>query len=193
MQLLLRLSNNTSLERWSTVVRSFCSISCSSLFHKSYVVVACCWEFISVIFFSFVSNSLASINLPKNNRKIKINWDKGLTTTNILSLARHLQSRAPPFIVYRQWRSRTRFFQENLKWQRTHRLSWEIIRSTPDNSNLQGKSEKSRMIGSPKQIVGRKGKTSFYCPVNILIVEMLSENWKILLDYKSECNVKKIA
>ena len=38
--------------------------------------------FISVNFYiSFVSNSLAFIIIPKNNGKIKINWDKKLTTT----------------------------------------------------------------------------------------------------------------
>ena len=42
------------------------------------------------------------------------------------------------------------------------------IQSTPDKSNLQGKSEKVRVIGSLKQIPGSDGKTSFYCKVNIL-------------------------
>ena len=38
--------------------------------------------FISVSFcFSFVVNSLAYITIPKNNGKIKINWNKELTTT----------------------------------------------------------------------------------------------------------------
>ena len=39
-----------------------------------------------------------------------------------------------------------------------------------------------------------KAEKSFYCTVNILIiliVEMLRENGRILLDYKSECNVTK--
>ena len=31
--------------------------------------------------FSFVWNSSAYITIPQNNRKIKINWDKKLTTT----------------------------------------------------------------------------------------------------------------
>ena len=35
------------------------------------------------------------------------------------------------------------------------------IQSTPDNWNLQGESEKVRVIGSSKQIAGSKGKTSF--------------------------------
>ena len=43
------------------------------------------------------------------------------------------------------------------------------IQSTPDNSNLHGKSKKVRVIGSSKQMAGSKGKTSFYCTVNILI------------------------
>ena len=59
-------------------------------------------------------------------------------------------------------------------------LCWyTVVQSTPDNSNLQGKSKKVRVIGSSKQIAGSKGKTSFYCTVNILIafnVEKLSEN-----------------
>ena len=47
------------------------------------------------------------------------------------------------------------------------------LQSTSDNSNLQGKSKKVRVIesssGSQKQIAGSKGKTSFYSTVNILI------------------------
>ena len=44
-----------------------------------------------------------------------------------------------------------------------------LIQSTPDNSNLQGKSKKVRVLGSLKEIAGSKGKTSFYSTVNILI------------------------
>ena len=40
------------------------------------------------------------------------------------------------------------------------------------------------------ELSGARSKSGSYCTVNILTVEMLSENWKILLDYKSECNVK---
>ena len=69
------------------------------------------------------------------------------------------------------------------------------IKSTPDNSNLQRKSKKVRVIGSSKNIAGSKDKNGFYCRVNILIrlliVEMSSKNQKILLDYKSERNVTK--
>ena len=43
------------------------------------------------------------------------------------------------------------------------------IQSTPDNSNLQGKSKKVRVIGSSKKIAESKLKNSFYCKVNILI------------------------
>ena len=44
------------------------------------------------------------------------------------------------------------------------------LQSTPDNSNLQGRSKKVRVIGSSKKIAGSKEKKSgFYCPVNILI------------------------
>ena len=35
------------------------------------------------------------------------------------------------------------------------------IQSTPDNSNLQGKSKKVRVIGSSKKIAGSKEKTVF--------------------------------
>ena len=55
----------------------------------------------------------------------------------------------------------------------------EIYRSTPDNSNLQAKSKKVRVIGSSKKIAESKVKNSFYCTVNILItliVEMSCEN-----------------
>jgi len=44
-----------------------------------------------------------------------------------------------------------------------------FIQSTPDNSNLQGKSKKVRVIGSSKKIAESKVKNSFYCTVNILI------------------------
>ena len=43
------------------------------------------------------------------------------------------------------------------------------VQSTPDNSNLQGKSKKMRVIGSSKKIVRSKEKNSFYCTENILI------------------------
>ena len=43
------------------------------------------------------------------------------------------------------------------------------IQLTPDNSNLQGKSKKVRVIGSSKKIAGSKEKNSFYCTVSILI------------------------
>ena len=43
------------------------------------------------------------------------------------------------------------------------------IQSTPDNSNLQGKSKTVRVIGSLKKITGSKKKNSFYSTVNILI------------------------
>ena len=39
----------------------------------------------------------------------------------------------------------------------------------PDNSNLQGKSKKVRVIGSSKKIAGSWKKTVFFCVVNILI------------------------
>ena len=43
----------------------------------------CCGKFFSSgkFYFSFVSNALAYINVPKNKRRIKITWDKYLTTT----------------------------------------------------------------------------------------------------------------
>ena len=51
-----------------------------------------------------------------------------------------------------------------------------MVQSPPDNSNLQGKSKKVRVIGSSKKIAGSKEKNSFYCTVNILItVRDLSE------------------
>ena len=43
------------------------------------------------------------------------------------------------------------------------------LQSTPDNSNLQGKSKKVRVIGSSKKIAGSKEKNRFYCTVSILI------------------------
>ena len=49
------------------------------------------------------------------------------------------------------------------------RVTTIIVQSTPDNSNLQGKWKKVRVIGSSKKIAGSKEKNSFYCTVNILI------------------------
>ena len=46
-----------------------------------------------------------------------------------------------------------------------------------------------RVIESSKKIAASKVKNSFYCTVNVLshfIAEMLSENWKMLSDYKSQ-------
>ena len=51
----------------------------------------------------------------------------------------------------------------------TRRKVFYNIQSTPDNSNLQGKSKKFQVIGNPKKIAGSKEKNSFYCIVNILI------------------------
>ena len=50
-------------------------------------------------------------------------------------------------------------------------IHWLIkqIQLTPENSNLQAKSKKVRVIGSSKKIAGSKEKNSFYCIVNILI------------------------
>ena len=45
-----------------------------------------------------------------------------------------------------------------------------FVPSTPDNSNLQGKSKRVRVIGTSKKIAGSKEKkNSFYCTVSILI------------------------
>ena len=48
-------------------------------------------------------------------------------------------------------------------------LSGFELQSTPDNSNLQGKSKKVRVIGRSKKIAGSKEKNSCYCTVSILI------------------------
>ena len=68
------------------------------------------------------------------------------------------------------------------------------VQSIPDISNLQGKSKKVRVIGSSKKIAGTKAKKVFTVQWTFLsnfIVEMLSESWNILLDYKSVRNVTK--
>ena len=61
------------------------------------------------------------------------------------------------------------------------------------NYRPHGKSKKVRVIGSSKQIAGSKEKTSCYSALHILIIfncrNVISESWKILLDYKSERNV----
>ena len=54
------------------------------------------------------------------------------------------------------------------------------IQSTPDNSNLQGKSKKVRVIGNSKKIAGSKEKNRFYCIVNILITfNCRNVKWKL--------------
>ena len=69
-----------------------------------------------------------------------------------------------------------------------------LILFTPDDSNLQGKLKKVRVIESSKKIAGSKVKSVFDYTVYIsltFIVEMLCENSKILLDYTSERTVTK--
>ena len=51
----------------------------------------------------------------------------------------------------------------------TQQIPQKQLQSTPDNSNLQGKSKKVPVIGSSKKIAETKVKNSFYCTVNILI------------------------
>ena len=46
-----------------------------------------------------------------------------------------------------------------------------FVQLTPDNSNLQGKSKKVRVIGSSKKIAGSKEKNIFYCTFNCKNVE----------------------
>ena len=55
------------------------------------------------------------------------------------------------------------------------------LQSTADNSNLQGKSKKARVIGSLRKIAGGKEKkNSFYCTENILITFNCSNvKWKL--------------
>ena len=57
-----------------------------------------------------------------------------------------------------------------------------LIQSTPENSNLQGKSKKVRIIESSKKIAGGKVKNSFYCTVNILITSYCRNVLWILKD-----------
>ena len=49
-----------------------------------------------------------------------------------------------------------------------------ILQSTPDKSNLQGKSKKGSSYRELEEIAGSKEKNSFYCTVNILI----TVNWR---------------
>ena len=61
--------------------------------------------FISVNFyFSFVLNSLAYITIPKNNRNIKINWDKKLTTTyiyrSVIEILKYTSTSRDPCLWY---------------------------------------------------------------------------------------------
>ena len=77
----------------------------------------------------------------------------------------------------------------NTEKRRQDYISRLLIQSTPDNSNLWGKSKKVRVIGGSKKIAGSKGKKTVFTAQWAL--ERLSDNWKILLDYKSDCNVTK--
>ena len=80
-------------------------------------------------------------------------------------------------------------------FERPYCLPWHI-KSTPNNSNLHGKSKKfewsgAQVIGSSKKIAGSKEKTVFTAEWTFKshsITEMWSENWKILPDCKSERN-----
>ena len=71
------------------------------------------------------------------------------------------------------------------------------LQSTPDNSNLQGKSKNVRVIGSSKKIAGSKEKfflhsEHFNHPFNCRKVkETIERSEKIFLDYKSERDVTK--
>ena len=65
--------------------------------------------------------------------------------------------------------------------EHTHSVIEQLhIQSTPDNSNLQGKSKKVRVIGSSKKLAESKVKNSFYCTVNILIIfNCRNVKWKL--------------
>ena len=81
-----------------------------------------------------------------------------------------------------------------LRLQKIFEAERKVIQSTPDNSNLQGKSKNAQVIRSSKKIAGSKEKNSFYCTVNILITAICwNVKWKLkdTLDYKSERNVTK--
>ena len=64
------------------------------------------------------------------------------------------------------------------------------LQLTPDNSNLRGKSKKVWVIES-SSFASLKKMARSWTFLSHLLVEILTENWKILLDYKSELNVKK--
>ena len=53
------------------------------------------------------------------------------------------------------------------QFHRTIFLIQSLLQSTADNSNLQGKLRKVRVIGSSKKIAGSKMRNSFYCTVTI--------------------------
>ena len=55
-------------------------------------VAVCNFLFQLISIFFFVSNSLAYIIVPKNNGKVKINWDKKLTTTYVLKFKMIIQA-----------------------------------------------------------------------------------------------------
>ena len=70
-----------------------------------------------------------------------------------------------------------------LSFQNHHNTSLAVcqkLQSTPDNSNLQGKSKKVRVIGSSKKIAESKVKNGFYYTVNILITfNCRNVKWKL--------------
>ena len=68
-------------QQFLSMLASFGSILDLAVHSQSYMLQLI---FISVNFcFSFVLNSLAYITIPQNNGKMKINWNKKLTTTYI--------------------------------------------------------------------------------------------------------------
>ena len=54
-------------------------------------------------------------------------------------------------------------WQEHAASHQTKLKPFTKLQSTPDNSNLQGKSKRVRVIGSSKKIAESKVKNSFYC------------------------------
>ena len=61
----------------------------------------------------------------------------------------------------------------------------------PISRTFKGNRKKVRVIGSSKKIAGSKEKKTLLTAQQTFFIEMLSENWKILLDYKSERYVTK--
>ena len=84
----------------------------------------------------------------------------------------------------------------SLGWRvmRKNMIGWSVVQTfsrLPISRTFKGNRKKVRVIESSKKIAGSKEKKTVFTAQWTFFIEMLSENWKIPLDYKAERNVTK--